>query len=439
MGSRALSCRGADASALQASQYRPSLSLFPVLQHRLYRDAIRGRPELQELAYEPRTRAPSGGARSHITAVARSARAYPRSDFLHRDIAPDNIIIRRDGTPVLIDFGSARGEIASHTKTLSALVKPGYSPYEQYATTGVRQGPWTDIYSLAATLYHAMTGKRPTDAPSRMVVDELISVRSAALASYRPGFLAAIDRGLRLDINKRPKSIAVWRDELTAVAIKTHTKASSRPRAAAVAPMSAQSSTDARPVTDVAPGLALKVTNAGSMKGEAMQPHAGLPEATSVSAKAGLVGAFLDGWRKGPKDPGAETDQRADAIASSSSAAGSHHRSGEYFWGRQCGRDDSSCKGSGRAGSSLSPAMDSKASETADATVTATFDEQKRTSRTLRGQPKWRWTSMAFKLAIGAGVAAVAVTLQDQLPRGASAPDMLESGRNEPRADGSRP
>src|SRR6185503_10704485 len=64
-------------------------------------------------------------------------------NYLHRDIAPDNIMVRKDGSPVLIDFGSARGEIASHTKTVSALVKPGYSPYEQYATTTRQQGPWT--------------------------------------------------------------------------------------------------------------------------------------------------------------------------------------------------------------------------------------------------------------------------------------------------------
>ena len=84
-----------------------------------------------------------------------------KANFLHRDIAPDNIIIRTDGSPVLIDFGSARGEMISHSRTVSALVKPGYSPYEQYATTASKQGPWTDIYALGATLYHAITGKRP--------------------------------------------------------------------------------------------------------------------------------------------------------------------------------------------------------------------------------------------------------------------------------------
>jgi WD40 repeat protein/serine/threonine protein kinase len=139
-----------------------------------------------------------------------------KSDFLHRDIAPDNIIIRKSGDPVLIDFGSARGEIASHTKTVSALVKPGYSPYEQYAETSRQQGPWTDIYALGGTLYHAITGKRPADSPSRMVKDELVSARDAALSSYRAGFLKAIDKALALNVEARPQSIAAWRGDLLA-------------------------------------------------------------------------------------------------------------------------------------------------------------------------------------------------------------------------------
>ncbi|MEW5962227.1 MAG: serine/threonine-protein kinase [Pseudomonadota bacterium] len=139
-----------------------------------------------------------------------------KSDYLHRDIAPDNIIIRKDGSPVLIDFGSARGEIAAHSKTVSALVKPGYSPYEQYAETSRQQGPWTDIYALGATLYHAITGKRPPDGPSRMVKDELVPAREAALSSYRPGFLAAIDKALALNVDARPRSIAAWRGDLLA-------------------------------------------------------------------------------------------------------------------------------------------------------------------------------------------------------------------------------
>jgi serine/threonine protein kinase len=138
------------------------------------------------------------------------------ADYLHRDIAPDNIMVRRDGSPVLIDFGSARGAMASQSRTVSALVKPGYSPYEQYATSGANQGPWTDIYALGATLYHAITGKRPPDAPSRVVNDEYVPAQEAALGSYRNTFLEAIDKALRTEIRERPRRIADWRTALFA-------------------------------------------------------------------------------------------------------------------------------------------------------------------------------------------------------------------------------
>jgi serine/threonine protein kinase len=138
------------------------------------------------------------------------------ADFLHRDIAPDNVMVRKDGSPVLIDFGSARGALVSQSRTVSALVKPGYSPYEQYATSGANQGPWTDIYALGATLYHAVTGKRPPDAPSRVVKDEYVPTRRAALGSYRDTFLDAIDQALKVEIGDRPQRIADWRVALIA-------------------------------------------------------------------------------------------------------------------------------------------------------------------------------------------------------------------------------
>ncbi len=133
------------------------------------------------------------------------------SDFLHRDIAPDNIILRTDGSPVLIDFGSARGDLAQRSRTVSALVKPGYSPYEQYSEDSANQGPWTDIYALAATLYHLTSGKRPQDAPARIVGDELRPAGDAALGAFRPAFLDAIDQALALDIAQRPQTVAAWR------------------------------------------------------------------------------------------------------------------------------------------------------------------------------------------------------------------------------------
>ncbi len=124
-------------------------------------------------------------------------------------------MIRPDGSPVLIDFGSARREVASHLSPMSVLVKPGYSPAEQYAQDGKRQGPWTDIYALAATLYHAVIGRRPADLPGRMQRDELVPAAfAAAEGAYRASFLQAIDAALRLSVEARPQSIAEWRKML---------------------------------------------------------------------------------------------------------------------------------------------------------------------------------------------------------------------------------
>src|SRR3954470_16904850 len=77
--------------------------------------------------------------------------------FLHRDIKPSNIIIRRDGVPILIDFGAARQAIGGRTQTLTSILTPQYAPIEQYALDG-KQGSWSDIYSAAAVLHHAVAG-----------------------------------------------------------------------------------------------------------------------------------------------------------------------------------------------------------------------------------------------------------------------------------------
>ena len=136
------------------------------------------------------------------------------ADFLHRDIAPDNILIREDGAPVLIDFGSARGDVAQHSKTVSAIVKPGYSPFEQYAVNAKQQGPWTDIYSLGATLYYAVSRHRPLDAPGRVTDDNHKSAFKVAKGRYRRSFLRAIDQALRVKPEHRPCHVGEWRDEL---------------------------------------------------------------------------------------------------------------------------------------------------------------------------------------------------------------------------------
>ena len=95
------------------------------------------------------------------------------ADFLHRDIAPDNIIVRADGTPVLLDFGAARRAVAEMSRVFTGIVKAGYSPHEQYSSDGRLQGPWSDLYALGGTLYRAVSGHPPEEATLRFDEDRM--------------------------------------------------------------------------------------------------------------------------------------------------------------------------------------------------------------------------------------------------------------------------
>jgi serine/threonine protein kinase/Tfp pilus assembly protein PilF len=140
-----------------------------------------------------------------------------RENFLHRDIAPDNIMIRPDGSPCLIDFGAARQSVGQQSKTLTAIIKAGYSPAEQYDTEGTqRQGPWSDIYALAATFYRAVCGARPPESPGRLLEDNMKLAVQRAASGYRREFLEAIDAALAVVPKSRPQSVAEWRPKLFA-------------------------------------------------------------------------------------------------------------------------------------------------------------------------------------------------------------------------------
>ncbi len=138
-------------------------------------------------------------------------------DILHRDIAPDNIVIRPDGTPVLLDFGAARQTATEAGRRLTNIVKAGYSPCEQYASDACRQGPWSDLYALGGTLYRAVTGTAPEDAGARADDDRMPLTANSLEGAYRQSFLAAIDACLKVRHAERPQSVPELRAMLQQV------------------------------------------------------------------------------------------------------------------------------------------------------------------------------------------------------------------------------
>lgn len=139
--------------------------------------------------------------------------------FLHRDIKPGNVIVGVDGQPTLIDFGAARITLHDRTQSLTVIFTPGYAPFEQTSASG--QGPWTDIYALAATLYHGITGAPPPNAIERMLGDRMVAAVDAGQRRCPPAFLAAIDAALALKPEDRPQTIAAWRRMLTGEVVAT--------------------------------------------------------------------------------------------------------------------------------------------------------------------------------------------------------------------------
>jgi len=133
--------------------------------------------------------------------------------FLHRDIKPDNIFLRQDGGPVLIDFGSARQAAGESGSALTTIVTPGYAPFEQY-TTSKQQGPWSDIYSLGGVLFFLVTGHSPPDALTRMKGDTLGERLAQARSRYSPALIEAIAWSLAIEEKSRPCDVATWRRAL---------------------------------------------------------------------------------------------------------------------------------------------------------------------------------------------------------------------------------
>jgi serine/threonine protein kinase len=142
-----------------------------------------------------------------------------REGFIHRDIKPSNIYIREDQSPVLIDFGSAR-QSTGQTRTMTSLVTYGYAPFEQYNEGHEKQGAWTDIYALGASLYFGITKSKPEDALKRGgailagSADPYQPVSIIAKGRYSENFLCSIDNALRFRADERPQDVLAWAEML---------------------------------------------------------------------------------------------------------------------------------------------------------------------------------------------------------------------------------
>ncbi|MEL7149719.1 MAG: serine/threonine-protein kinase [Pseudomonadota bacterium] len=161
-----------------------------------------------------------------------------QAGLLHRDISPDNIIIEKTGTPVLIDFGAARADASRHTRAVSSLlvVKDGYSPQEFYVA-GSDQSPCSDLYALGATFYHVISGKPPPNSQTRMM--EIAGKRpdpcvplSGRVKGYEKEFLEAIDLAMQIHPKDRLQSAAKWKRMIAEAEVDEDAARVSKPRSA---------------------------------------------------------------------------------------------------------------------------------------------------------------------------------------------------------------
>ncbi|MFY9476192.1 MAG: protein kinase [Aquabacterium sp.] len=142
-----------------------------------------------------------------LTPLIEALSLLHKASCLHRDIAPDNILLTEAG-PMLLDFGAARKVIGDLNQTLTVVLKPGYAPIEQYGEVpALTQGPWTDVYALGGVVRYAITGKVPVSATTRLVQDTMVPLAQLAQGQYGETFLQAVDTALAIKPADRPQDM----------------------------------------------------------------------------------------------------------------------------------------------------------------------------------------------------------------------------------------
>jgi hypothetical protein len=126
---------------------------------------------------------------------------------VHRDVSPDNVIVRPDAGAVLLDLGAARRAIGDRVRATTVMLKAGYAPIEQYGDDpDCPVGPWSDVYALGAVMHHAIRGSAPPASPLRVMRDTRVSLAERGAPGYPDAFLAAVDAAMALRPEERPPS-----------------------------------------------------------------------------------------------------------------------------------------------------------------------------------------------------------------------------------------
>ena len=166
-----------------------------------------------------RTPPPEIWLRKVLWSVLGALRVLHEGHTLHRDISPDNIFLQDMGPPVLLDLGAARHAINDQDRKHTAVLKVNYAPIEQYAEgdTDLRQGPWSDLYSLAAVVHGCLCNDTPLPSTLRSIKDRMVPFQRVAKTckrqfgvEYSEPFVAAISQALSLQPDERPQSIDVF-------------------------------------------------------------------------------------------------------------------------------------------------------------------------------------------------------------------------------------
>jgi serine/threonine protein kinase len=304
-----------------------------------------------------------------------------KAGFLHRDVKPANIILNAKDNPTLIDFGASRAAMADRTAALTAIFTPRYAAAEQL--TSDKQGPWTDIYSLSATLYHAITGRPPPSSLERALNDSYEPLIGLSLAGFLAGTLRGIDAGLALRAKDRPQSIAIWREMLSSTEAakgdSTVLAARAKPNPAAKtlarrAPPPAEPSPQARPVQSVGTSLSstLKFAVAGKNR---ITLYAGTVAAILVLA----VGGYLVFATKSQAPPAPVHDQKADSGDEIAKAQAERQRADE-----EAARQKAVAEAKARADAEAKAKADAETKAKADAEAKAKADAEAKAEANAR-------------------------------------------------------